>query len=52
MSGRRVSIEYRLIRDVDDQSRRADMLGKGLHKALGSLAHVNLMSLEYELTDM
>jgi hypothetical protein len=43
--GRRVSIEYALIRDVNDQRWRADMLGKKLHKALGSLVHVNLIPL-------
>lgn len=44
-SGRRVSIEYALIRDVNDQGWRADMLGKKLHKALGPLVHVNLIPL-------
>ncbi|GAD81963.1 23S rRNA (adenine(2503)-C(2))-methyltransferase RlmN [Nocardia asteroides] len=44
-SGRRVSIEYALIRDVNDQPWRADMLGKKLHKALGPLVHVNLIPL-------
>ncbi|SED16669.1 ribosomal RNA large subunit methyltransferase N [Rhodococcus gordoniae] len=44
-TGRRVSIEYALIRDVNDQPWRADMLGKKLHKALGSLVHVNLIPL-------
>ncbi|WP_034648358.1 23S rRNA (adenine(2503)-C(2))-methyltransferase RlmN [Corynebacterium vitaeruminis] len=44
-SGRRVSIEYALIRDVNDQGWRADMLGKKLHKALGSKVHVNLIPL-------
>ncbi|RMI35598.1 radical SAM protein [Nocardia stercoris] len=44
-SGRRVSIEYALIRDVNDQPWRADMLGQKLHKALGSLVHVNLIPL-------
>ncbi|AKK06219.1 23S rRNA (adenine(2503)-C(2))-methyltransferase [Corynebacterium mustelae] len=44
-SGRRVSIEYALIRDVNDHGWRADMLGKKLHKALGSKAHVNLIPL-------
>jgi 23S rRNA (adenine2503-C2)-methyltransferase len=38
-SGRRVSIEYALIRDVNDQPWRADMLAKKLHKALGPLVH-------------
>ncbi|MFZ2528489.1 MAG: 23S rRNA (adenine(2503)-C(2))-methyltransferase RlmN [Rhodococcus sp. (in: high G+C Gram-positive bacteria)] len=44
-TGRRVSIEYALIRDVNDQPWRADMLGKKLHKALGPLVHVNLIPL-------
>jgi 23S rRNA (adenine2503-C2)-methyltransferase len=44
-TGRRVSIEYALIRDVNDQSWRADLLGKRLHGALGALAHVNLIPL-------
>ena len=44
-SGRRVSIEYALIRDINDQPWRADMLGKKLHKALGSKVHVNLILL-------
>ncbi|MEJ5996994.1 23S rRNA (adenine(2503)-C(2))-methyltransferase RlmN [Corynebacterium sp. H130] len=44
-SGRRVSIEYALIRDINDQGWRADMLGKKLHKALGPLVHVNLIPL-------
>src|SRR5207237_2772729 len=38
-SGRRVSIEYALIRDVNDQAWRADALGRLLR---GRLAHVNL----------
>jgi 23S rRNA (adenine2503-C2)-methyltransferase len=42
---RRVSIEYALIRDVNDQPWRADLLGKRLHGALGPLAHVNLIPL-------
>ncbi len=45
VTGRRVSIEYALIRDVNDQSWRADLLGKKLHRALGPLAHVNLIPL-------
>ncbi|MGO9384656.1 MAG: 23S rRNA (adenine(2503)-C(2))-methyltransferase RlmN [Mycobacterium sp.] len=45
MTGRRVSIEYALIRDVNDQPWRADLLGKRLHRALGSLVHVNLIPL-------
>ncbi|MFT4201876.1 23S rRNA (adenine(2503)-C(2))-methyltransferase RlmN [Gordonia sp. (in: high G+C Gram-positive bacteria)] len=44
-TGRRVSIEYALIRDVNDQPWRADMLGQKLHDALGSLVHVNLIPL-------
>lgn len=44
-SGRRVSIEYALIRDINDQGWRADLLGKKLHKALGSKVHVNLIPL-------
>jgi 23S rRNA (adenine2503-C2)-methyltransferase len=39
---RRVSIEYALIRDVNDQAWRADLLGKRLK---GKLAHVNLIPL-------
>jgi 23S rRNA (adenine2503-C2)-methyltransferase len=45
VTGRRVSIEYALIRDVNDQPWRADQLGKRLHRALGPLAHVNLIPL-------
>jgi 23S rRNA (adenine2503-C2)-methyltransferase len=41
-TGRRVSIEYALIRDVNDQPWRADLLG-GLLR--GKLAHVNLIPL-------
>ncbi|WP_067658793.1 23S rRNA (adenine(2503)-C(2))-methyltransferase RlmN [Nocardia harenae] len=44
-TGRRISIEYALIRDVNDQPWRADMLGRKLHKALGSRVHVNLIPL-------
>lgn len=44
-SGRRVSIEYALIRDINDQGWRADLLDKKLHKALGPLVHVNLIPL-------
>ncbi|MDN8604950.1 23S rRNA (adenine(2503)-C(2))-methyltransferase RlmN [Corynebacterium ureicelerivorans] len=44
-TGRRVSIEYALIRDMNDQDFRADMLGKKLHAALGSRVHVNLIPL-------
>jgi 23S rRNA (adenine2503-C2)-methyltransferase len=41
-TGRRVSIEYALIRDVNDQPWRADLLGRLL---TGKLAHVNLIPL-------
>jgi 23S rRNA (adenine2503-C2)-methyltransferase len=41
-TGRRVSIEYALIRDVNDQGWRADLLGKLL---AGRGAHVNLIPL-------
>ncbi|HEY7051721.1 MAG TPA: 23S rRNA (adenine(2503)-C(2))-methyltransferase RlmN [Mycobacterium sp.] len=44
-TGRRVSVEYALIRDVNDQPWRADLLGKLLHAALGPLVHVNLIPL-------
>jgi 23S rRNA (adenine2503-C2)-methyltransferase len=44
-TGRRVSIEYALIRDINDQPWRADLLGKRLHGALGPLVHVNLIPL-------
>jgi 23S rRNA (adenine2503-C2)-methyltransferase len=39
---RRISIEYALIRDVNDQAWRADLLGKRLRK---KLVHVNLIPL-------
>ena len=42
VTGRRVSIEYALIRDVNDQPWRADLLGSLL---AGHLAHVNLIPL-------
>jgi 23S rRNA (adenine2503-C2)-methyltransferase len=45
VTGRRVSIEYALIREVNDQPWRADLLGKRLHGALGPLVHVNLIPL-------
>jgi 23S rRNA (adenine2503-C2)-methyltransferase len=45
VTGRRVSIEYALIRDINDQPWRADLLGKRLHRALGPLVHVNLIPL-------
>lgn len=41
-TGRRVSIEYAMIRDVNDQPWRADLLGRLLS---GQLAHVNLIPL-------
>ena len=41
-TGRRVSIEYALIRDINDQAWRADLLGSLLS---GRLAHVNLIPL-------
>jgi 23S rRNA (adenine2503-C2)-methyltransferase len=44
-TGRRVSIEYALIRDVNDQPWRADLLGRLLHERLGQLVHVNLIPL-------
>ena len=44
-TGRRVSIEYALIRDMNDHDWRADMLGKKLHSALGSRVHVNVIPL-------
>jgi 23S rRNA (adenine2503-C2)-methyltransferase len=42
---RRVSIEYALIRDINDQAWRADLLGELLRARLGHLAHVNLIPL-------
>jgi 23S rRNA (adenine2503-C2)-methyltransferase len=44
-TGRRVSIEYALIREVNDQPWRAELLGRLLHERLGSLVHVNLIPL-------
>ena len=41
-TGRRVSIEYAMIKDVNDQPWRADLLGRLL---AGRLAHVNLIPL-------
>src|SRR6202007_2315531 len=41
-TGRRVSIEYALIRDINDQPWRADLLGSLL---AGHLAHVDLIPL-------
>ncbi|MTD59512.1 23S rRNA (adenine(2503)-C(2))-methyltransferase RlmN [Amycolatopsis pithecellobii] len=45
VSGRRVSIEYALIRDVNDQPWRADLLAKRLRKHLNQLVHVNVIPL-------
>jgi 23S rRNA (adenine2503-C2)-methyltransferase len=42
---RRVSIEYALIRDINDQAWRADLLGRLLRDKLGHLVHVNLIPL-------
>ncbi len=42
VTGRRVSIEYALIKDINDQAWRADALGSLL---AGRLAHVNLIPL-------
>ncbi len=44
-TGRRVSIEYALIRDINDQPWRADLLGALLKRHLGQLVHVNLIPL-------
>ncbi len=44
-TGRRVSVEYALIRDVNDQPWRAGLLGRLLHEQLGALAHVNVIPL-------
>ena len=45
-TGRRVSIEYALIRDVNDQPWRADLLGKVLRQQVGTKrVHVNLIPL-------
>jgi 23S rRNA (adenine2503-C2)-methyltransferase len=44
-TGRRVSVEYALIRDVNDQPWRADLLGSLLHAELGPLVHVNVIPL-------
>lgn len=40
-TGRRVSIEYALIRDVNDQARRADLLGTELNRRGRGWVHVN-----------
>jgi 23S rRNA (adenine2503-C2)-methyltransferase len=42
VTGRRVSIEYALIKDINDQAWRADLLGELL---AGHLVHVNLIPL-------
>ena len=42
ISGRRISIEYALIRDINDQAWRADLLGRLLK---GQRVHVNLIPL-------
>jgi 23S rRNA (adenine2503-C2)-methyltransferase len=44
-TGRRVSIEYALIREVNDHPWRAELLGQLLRTRLGALAHVNLIPL-------
>jgi len=44
-TGRRVSIEYALIRDVNDQPWRADLLATRLRRHLGQLVHVNVIPL-------
>jgi 23S rRNA (adenine2503-C2)-methyltransferase len=44
-TGRRVSIEYALIRDINDQPWRADLLGRLLRGHLAQLAHVNVIPL-------
>jgi 23S rRNA (adenine2503-C2)-methyltransferase len=44
-TGRRVSIEYALIRDVNDQPWRADLLAERLREHLGHLVHVNVIPL-------
>jgi 23S rRNA (adenine2503-C2)-methyltransferase len=44
-TGRRVSVEYALIRNINDQPWRAELLGSLLHAAFGPLVHVNLIPL-------
>lgn len=44
-TSRRVSIEYALIRDKNDQDWRADLLGEKLWNALGTKVHVNVIPL-------
>jgi 23S rRNA (adenine2503-C2)-methyltransferase len=45
VTGRRVSIEYALIRDVNDHGWRADLLGRLLREYLDRLVHVNVIPL-------
>ncbi|NNG18709.1 23S rRNA (adenine(2503)-C(2))-methyltransferase RlmN [Naumannella sp. ID2617S] len=44
-TGRRVSIEYALIRDINDQAHRADLLAKVLRARGRGWVHVNLIPL-------
>ncbi len=44
-TGRRVSIEYALIRDINDQAWRADLLARSLHGHGRGWVHVNLIPL-------
>jgi 23S rRNA (adenine2503-C2)-methyltransferase len=44
-TNRRISIEYALIRDINDQAWRADLLGRLLRQHIGHLVHVNLIPL-------
>jgi len=44
-TGRRVSIEYALIRDINDQAFRADLLAEELHRPGRGWVHVNLIPL-------
>ena len=44
-TGRRVSVEYALIRDVNDQARRADLLGSLLDRRGRGWVHVNAIPL-------
>ena len=44
-TGRRVSIEYALIRDINDQAWRADLLGTELNRRGRGWVHVNLIPL-------
>ncbi|MGB5937191.1 MAG: 23S rRNA (adenine(2503)-C(2))-methyltransferase RlmN [Ornithinimicrobium sp.] len=45
VTGRRVSIEYALIRDINDQAWRADLLGEKLRARGTGWVHVNLIPL-------